>query len=183
MDSNLKKLITRLYEEVKKDIYFFGACGFFVGILFISQSRLKELGILRDPKFASDLFKDFLSINAFIFVFVAYVILSWTNHFITCSILDKTISPIGEKLHQFGSSIVSFAIGFSFFVFSYSVIFIDIDGFKLFFVIFLFALFIINTVVLAEFSAKIKDFSFKIHIFFSILLIAIYLLIRLTALK
>jgi hypothetical protein len=70
MDNEIKAVALALWKEIKKDLPFFGICGFLVGWLMIVQFRLKEIGVAPKESWADALFSDFVSFNAFGLVFV-----------------------------------------------------------------------------------------------------------------
>jgi hypothetical protein len=71
MDNEIKAVARALWQEIKKDLPFFGICGFLVGWLMIVQFRLKETGMApKKDSWADALFSDFVSFNAFGLVFV-----------------------------------------------------------------------------------------------------------------
>ncbi|MCW5199662.1 hypothetical protein VU05_02935 [Desulfobulbus sp. F1] len=184
MNNDLKKSIDRLTIEIKNDIYFFGGCGFLVGIMLIWQARFKEIGIADNPKWASETFNDFLSGNAFGFIFFIYVLLGTANNVIgkfgyNSSRIENIINHIGDRFYQIGSSIVSFTIGFIVFVFIYSLFNCEIGTIRLFLTASLFSIFIATIVVMADILARrVKPFD-KHFALLAVILLVIYLFMRL----
>lgn len=133
MDPDLKLALNRFIAELKKDIWFFGACGIVVGLFMVWQARLKELGVLQNPKWATDLFSDFMSFNAFSLIFFGYLLLGCVATIFSdlgrqkpC--LEAAVSHMEVRLAQIASAIVSFLTGLLALVTLYSILNLDSGG-------------------------------------------------------
>ncbi len=154
MDPDLKLALDRFTAELKKDIWFFGACGVVVGLFMVWQARLKELGLVENPKWASDLFTDFMSFNAFGLIFFGYLLLGCVATVFAGlghpkPRLEAAVTHMEARLAQIASAIVSFLAGLLALVTVYSVLNLDSGGLKLFLLAFLFALLIVGGFVIA----------------------------------
>ena len=154
MDADLKAALHRFLDELKNDIWFFGGCGFFVGLFMVWQSRLKELGLAKDPKWASDLFSDFMSLNAFGLVFYGYLLLACLSTAFTdlgrpMPYLDRMVAHMEMRLAQVASSLVAFSIGLLALVALYSILNLDSGGARLVALASLFSVFIAGTFAIA----------------------------------
>ncbi len=114
---DLKNSISRLRQEIEKDIYFFGFCGLAVGIMLIWEGRFQEFGILENSQWTRTLFNDFLPARAFGFIFTIYILFGVIVNIYGCRSIriNNILKHIGNRLGQTGSSIISFALGFSIF--------------------------------------------------------------------
>jgi hypothetical protein len=143
MDDHIKAVAIALWQEVKKDLPFFGICGFFVGWLMVVQFRLKEIGAAPNESWADVLFSDFISFNAFGLIFVGLLGL---GSLITClhalkiswPHLERSVAHLEVRLAQLASSIISFTIGLSLFSSAHALFTITAQGVVLAFVIALF---------------------------------------------
>ncbi len=183
INDDLRRSISRLKQEVENDIYFFGACGLAVGVMLIWEGRFKELGILNNSQWARALFNDFLPGRAFGFIFAVYVLFGVIANSYGCSSekINNLIKHIGNRLHQIGSSIISFALGFSAFASICFLIRFELDGIILSVIAFLFASFFTEIIILAEFLTQRKnpfDKSFAVII---VIILLNYLSIQLLA--
>lgn len=136
MDPEMKIAIERFAGELKKDIWFFGACGAVVALFMVWQARLKELGLVESPKWANELFSDFMSLNAFGLIFFGYLLIaSIATVFADLGHpkrkLEQIVSHMESRLAQIASSIVAFMAGLLSLVLIYSVLNLDSGGLKL----------------------------------------------------
>ena len=118
MNQEIKSVVLSLGKEIKKDLPFFGICGFLVGWLMIVQFRLKETGVAPKDSWADALFSDFVSFNAFGLVFVGLLgIASFVTCINACGCrfpkLESMVAHLEVRLTQLASSIISFTIGLS----------------------------------------------------------------------
>jgi hypothetical protein len=183
INDDLKNSVSLLQQEVKKDIYFFGACGFVVGIMFIWQIRFKELGIFDNPKFASIIFSDFLAGYTFSFILALYMLSGLIVNFLGCNNvkLQTVRSHIGNRFYQVGSVIISFLVGFSSFTFIYFLIRLELNGIFLAIIAFLLASFLAETIFIADLLVLRKKPFDKSLIFTVFFWIVTFFLIRLMA--
>jgi hypothetical protein len=119
MDSDIKAIVDRLTGEIKKDLIFFGMCGAIVGYFMILHSRLKEEGFVNGDGWANSLFNDFVSFNAFGFVFVGLIAIgSISTIALSCGFkwprLVAVVEHLETRLAQISSAIISFTAGLSF---------------------------------------------------------------------
>lgn len=154
MDPDIKLALDRFITEVRKDLWFFGGCGAVVGLFTVWQSRLKELGIAQNPRWASDLFSDFMSFNAFGLVFFGYLLIACIST-VFASLgharpkLELAVSHMESRLAQIASAIVCFMAGLLALVVVYSILNLDSGGAKLAALTVLFAIFIVGSFVMA----------------------------------
>ena len=154
MDNNIKAVVNTLIEELKKDIWFFGGCGFIVGLFTVWQSRLTELGFVKNPKWANELFSDFVSFNAFGLIFFGYLLIACASTFFkglgfSCSKLEQTVHHMESRLTQIASAILCFMFGLFILVALYSGLNLNYGGLPLIFLSTLFSLFIVSSFVIA----------------------------------
>lgn len=154
MDPDLKLALDRFTAELKKDIWFFGACGVVVGLFMVWQDRLKELGIVQNPKWANDLFSDFMSLNAFGLIFFGYLLLGCVATVFADlghpkPRLEAAVIHMEARLAQIASAIVSFLVGLLALVTLYSVLNLDSGGIKLFGLAIVFAFLIVGGFAIA----------------------------------
>lgn len=154
MDQDLKTAVDRFTVELRKDIWFFGGCGVVVALFMVWQARLKELGIANDSKWATDLFSDFVSFNAFGLIFFGYLFLGCiANVFFDfgrpLAKLEAAVNHMESRLTQIASSIVSFMAGLLLLVVIYSILNLDSGGFLLIAMSGLFSGFVFVTFVIA----------------------------------
>ena len=150
----MKLALNRFVTEIKKDILFFGLCGSVVAIFLVWQIRLKELGIADNPKWALDLFTDFMSFNAFGLIFFGYLLLGciatvFADLVHPMQVLERAVSHMESRLAQIASAIVSFMAGLLALVLFYSFLNLDSGGVKLAFLTILFSFFIFGGFVVA----------------------------------
>lgn len=136
VDPDFKSALDRFGTEVRKDLGFFGGCGLVVGLLTVWQPRLKELGLAKNPQWATQLFSDFMSINAFGLIFFGYLLLACTATTISglghaSPKLEGAVLHLEGRLAQIASSLVSFMLGLSLLVIIYSLLNLDAGGAKL----------------------------------------------------
>jgi hypothetical protein len=136
MDPDLKNAIDRLKGEVGKDIYFFGASGFVVGVFMVWQFRLQELGLTKKVTWSADLFNDFVSFNAFAFIFYAYLLLSCARTVVerTTTVpawLASIVLHVETRLTEIASSILCFLIGLTVYAAIFSFFTLEAGGLKL----------------------------------------------------
>lgn len=118
MEAEIRAVAGSLLREVRKDLPFFGGCGFAVGLLMVAQYRLNENGIAPKDSWPDALFSDFVSFNAFGLVFVGLLAL---GALATCLAalnigwhkLEQVVAHLEERLAQLASSIISFTLGLS----------------------------------------------------------------------
>jgi len=154
MDPDLKLVLDKFLAELKKDIYFFGGCGFTVALFMVWQARLQELGVTKNPHWANELFSDFMSFNAFGLIFFGYLLLACivnTSIGLGYSLpkLASAVSHMESRLTQIASSIIAFMVGLLALVLIYSVINLDGGGLKLIFLVFVFSFFILGSLTAA----------------------------------
>ncbi len=180
MDSDLKKSIDRLKEEIKNDFYFFTPCGLLVSILLVWQDQLKKLGILENPQWASDLFNDFLSWRAFAFVLFVYALLGFFFSKLgrKSETLGNILSHINNRLRQFGSSIICFTAGFSLFLFGLVIGTADSSAARALFITVLFFVFISASIILIELFVRPQKSFDRDFLIVSIIFIVTYFAIR-----
>jgi hypothetical protein len=148
VDDHIKAVASALWQEIKKDLLFFGICGFAVGWLMVAQFRLKEIGAAPKESWAETLFSDFISFNAFGLVFVGLLGL---GSLVTCLLalkiswpqLERSVAHLEARLAQLASSIISFTIGLSIFSSAHALFTITAQGVALAFVIALFDVLIV----------------------------------------
>ena len=154
MDPDLKLAVDRFIAEARKDLWFFGSCGAVVGLFTVWQSRLKELGLAQDPKWASDLFSDFMSFNAFGLIFFGYLLVACVSTVFaglgrSNPKLELAVSHMEARLAQIASAIVCFMAGLLALVVLYSLLNLDSGGAKLAVLTVLFAIFIVGSFAMA----------------------------------
>lgn len=116
MEETVKATAKALLLEMRKDILFFGGCGFITGLLLVWQTRLKAMGVINDDTYALSLFSDFVSFSAFGFIFIGLIALG-TLQTIFLSIgwkwrwLEATVAHLEGRLTQFASTILCFISG------------------------------------------------------------------------
>jgi hypothetical protein len=175
INDDLKNSISRLKQELEKDIYFFGACGLVVGIMFIWQDRFNEFGIFKNSKWALGLFHDFIPWRAFLFILSCYMLLRMVSDRCNIEKLDAITLHISDRFYQFGSSIISFVLGLSLFSFGYFLVHIDLSAIRLSAITFIFSSFFAGIIVMMEVFAhtvregKIYNSSFGLTVLFSLL--------------
>lgn len=180
MDSDLKKSINRLKEEIKNDFYFFTPCGFLVSILLVWQDPLKKLGIFENQRWASDLFNDFLSWRAFAFVFFIYALLGFifSKSGYKSKRLENILSHINDRLRQFGSSIICFTAGFSLFLLGLLIGTADSSVARALFITVLFFIFISAAIILIELFVRHQKIFDRDFLIVSIVFTVTYFAIR-----
>ena len=183
INDDLKNSVSRLWQEVKNDIYFFGACGFLVALMCVWEGRFEEFGILKNSKWALSLFNDFLPARAFGFIFSIYIFSGIIiNNFGCNSIKVKNIlQHIGSRLNQIGSSIVTFALGFAAFTSGAFLFSCELSWLILTIVVLLFTSFFTEIIIMAELLAQRKKPFDKFFIFVAITSLCNYILFRLVA--
>ena len=137
MDQEISGILKRLTDEIQKDWKFFSGCGAIVGYFFLVDDRLREQGIATGSEsWANALFSDFMSFNAFGFVFMGLIALG-TIATVASSLghkwlrLEATVLHLEERLAQIASSIITFAIGLSVLALLHSVFTLTSGGAKL----------------------------------------------------
>ena len=136
MDTNLMAAFLLFKEEIKRDLLFFGSCGFAVGLFTVWQARLSELGVGKNAKWASELFADFISFNAFGLVFLGYLFFACLSTVLAdigrpSATLDAAVSHSETRLMHMASSITAFMLGVLALVILYSALRLDLGGLKL----------------------------------------------------
>ncbi len=118
------------------------------------QTRLKEIGLSENPKWANELFSDFFSFNAFGLIFFMYLlfasfatVLADLGH--PKQKLEQIVSHMESRLAQIASSIVAFMVGLLALVLIYSVLNLDSGGLKLAGLTIVFSFFIAASFVMA----------------------------------
>ncbi len=114
----IKAVTARLLAEVRKDFPFFAICGFVVGMLMIWQYGLKKPGIARGESWPKQLFADFVSLNAFSFVFLGLIAVGTVATTVKATgchwaRLERAVEHLEFRLAQLASSIISFTFGVS----------------------------------------------------------------------
>lgn len=116
MDADYKYVVDRLSTEIRKDIWFFGFCGVFVGYFLVMHSRLKEEGVAHGESWGNELFADFVSFNAFGLVYIGLIMVAsavtiaqsmgrqWPK-------LEAAVHHLEARFTQITSSIISFTWG------------------------------------------------------------------------
>jgi hypothetical protein len=153
MDEDVKAACQTLGQELKKDWWFFGGCGACVGLFIQWEPRLQALGVAEDPEWALTLFTDFVSINAFAFVFFAYLLLASIASLLAAlhrpqRKLEFTVTHIEARLTQITSSILSFVAGLGLFALFASFFGLHSEGLILFGVLAALAAFLCFSAVL-----------------------------------
>lgn len=154
MNSDLKSALQSFQQEVEKDIWFFGSCGVAVGLFMLWQSRFKELGLATDPQWASELFADFLSFNAFGLIFFGYLLIaSLATIFFDLGHpiqwLERASNHMEIRLAQIASSLVSFILGFLGLIIVYSILTLEIEGLKVIAFAILYTVVVVGSFVIA----------------------------------
>lgn len=152
-------MIKKLINEIKKDIGFFGFSGLLAGFLMLLQYNLKQYNINPDDSLADALFSDFISFNAFGFIFIGLIILGAFSTLlkkigIYWDRLDSLIQHAEERLTQLGSSIISFTIGLSAVAITHALCTKTHSGYILAFLFFLLDLIIITGFMTAMLITK-----------------------------
>lgn len=136
MDTDYKYLIDRLGAEIRKDFYFFGLCGAFVGYFLVLHSRLKEEGVAHGESWPKELFSDFVSFNAFCLVLIGLIMVAsvatvansrgkqWPK-------LEAAAHHLETRLTQIASSIISFTLGLSASALVHSLMTVTVAGLRL----------------------------------------------------
>lgn len=150
----MKLVFDKFSAELKKDILFFGGCGFTVALFLVWQARFQELGITKNAHWANELFSDFISLNAFSLVFLGYLLLACIANIsigLGCSFpkLTNAVSHMESRLTQIASSIIAFMVGLLTFVVLYSILNFDDGGLKLIFLAFVFSFLILGSLTAA----------------------------------
>lgn len=143
MDPDYKYVTDRLTTEIRKDIWFFGLCGAFVGYFLVLHSRLKEEGVAHGESWANELFSDFVSFNAFGLVFLGLIIVASAatvahSRGKQLPKLEATVRHLETRLTQIASSIISFTLGLSALALFHSLMTVTAAGVKLALLIILF---------------------------------------------
>lgn len=159
MQTNMKAGVDLLVGELRKDIWFFGTCGFAIGLFMAWQPRIKALGIAKDPQWAGQLFSDFVSFNAFGLVFFGYLLLGCLAAIFNAmkrqsSRLTDTVSHVESRLAQLASSIIAFMSGLLALVTLYSFLNLDSSGLKVIALTAFFSLFVATVFVVATFVGR-----------------------------
>lgn len=105
-----------LYEEIRKDILFFGALGAVVGYLFPVHHKLESAGLAEGKAWADALAEDFLSIDAYAFVLFGLIAIgalasALSGFWREVSWLNAMRVHVEHRLAQIGSSIICFVSG------------------------------------------------------------------------
>lgn len=109
-------MLENFISEIRKDLIFFGTCGCIVALFMIWRWELKQYGIETGGNFEEVLLSDFVSFNAFVFVFLGYIILSCITNILndlnfSLEILKNVVSHIESRLCQISSTIICFVMG------------------------------------------------------------------------
>lgn len=136
IDPGLKEVLENFISEIRKDLIFFGSCGCIVALFMIWRWELKQYGIEPGGNFEEILLADFVSFNAFVFVFLGYLILSCATNILNdlnfpLEILKKVVTHIESRLCQISSTIISFLIGVYASIAVYTIISKPVGGFRL----------------------------------------------------
>jgi len=155
MDPDYKYVIDRLSSEIRKDLWFFGLCGAFVGYFLVLNSRLKEEGIAHGEAWANELFSDFVSFNAFSLVFVGLITVASIATIATSRgkqwpKLEAAVHHLETRLAQIASSIISFTLGLSVLALLHSLMTVTAAGMKLALLIIIF-----NGILFSGFSTAV----------------------------
>lgn len=164
-DDEMKKAAKHIFLEIKKDILFFGICGFLVGLLLFWQIGLSENSKSSNESWGVQLFNDFLSFNAFGFLFFGFTIFS-----AICNLFKKAnwnwnwmqiaLKHTEKRFMEISSSLISFMIGLISFFIVAMIVNKDPSGFELIIYIFSFVLFVLLSFIMAfMFSNEIKPFD------------------------
>ncbi len=145
MNQEIKAVVARLLSEMRKDLPFFASCGVVVGLLMIWQYRLTELGVARGESWPKELFSDFVSFNAFSFVFLGLIAVGAAATAVKATgrhwpRLENTVNHLESRLAQLASSIISFTLGLSSLALLHSLLTVTAGGAVLFVVVVLFDL-------------------------------------------
>jgi hypothetical protein len=154
VNPELKLAFDRILSEIKKDMWFFGLCGMFVGLFMVWQFRFRVLGIAENPRWASDVFADFMSVNAFCLISFGYLILACISTMLKdlgCSWpkLELAVNHVESRLVQIVSSMVSFMAGLLVVFTIYTGLVLDSSGLWVAFLAILFSVLVIGGFVAA----------------------------------
>src|SRR5262249_11629842 len=158
-------VIGKLWTEVKKDIAFFGSCGFVVGCILVLRKRLMELGIAYGKDWADILFSGFFSFEAYAFIFLALIIVASTDTILKSlgvhsPRLVTAVIHIENRLAQVASSIISFVSGLAVVSLLHSLWTQTLSGIKLFCLLLYFITFLVFIFSTAAFvSHRFKPFD------------------------
>jgi hypothetical protein len=113
-----------------------------------------ELGFVKNPMWAKELFADFMSFNAFGLIFFGYLLIACTLAFcedlgFSFPKLERAVSHVELRLTQIASAMLCFISGLIALVLVYSFLNLDYSGFSLIFLTVLFALFIVSSLFIA----------------------------------
>ncbi|CAK8721892.1 hypothetical protein GCAAIG_11525 [Candidatus Electronema halotolerans] len=188
MNNDLKKSIDLLVEEIKKDILFFGFCGFITALMSIVKINciwlrwiFQLFGIADLQKIGLKILFDFLPANSFGLIFTIYVLLGTIVNCLpkrtSSDSLKDIVDHTGYRLNQIGSSIVSFVLGYGLFILCCAVCRQEPELLKLFSITILFSAFISGSVIIASLLARKKPLD-KLFFAFVVILPFIFLLIK-----
>lgn len=159
MTNNFGPIINELYLELKKDILFFGANGFLVGVLMILNYRLKNIGIEPQESIAAGLFNDFISFNIFGFMFLSMIGLgSLLNCIKSLGVQTKTVEGVVQHVStrflQLTSSMLAFLLGVSALIFIHYLSTFKIESIIILLIIVIFSMLLATFFVLAIYICK-----------------------------
>ncbi len=118
MKDEIKLAVIALNAQIKMDIWFFAFTGFSIGFISFWQHSLKQAGWAKGQSWAFELFTDFVSIYAFMFIFLGVIIVSVIATIARLSRIDMptlelAVVHLESRLFQFASAMICFLIGFS----------------------------------------------------------------------
>jgi hypothetical protein len=118
MKDEIKLAVIALNAQIKMDIWFFSFAGFSIGFVSFWQHSLKQAGWAKGQSWPFELFTDFVSVYAFMFIFLGVIIVSAISTIarrlrINMPTLELVVVHLESRLFQFASSMICFLIGFS----------------------------------------------------------------------
>ena len=174
-------MIDRLVNELKKDIIFFGICGFVTGCLLLLHNRLKEVGVAEGEPWAIQLLSDFVSFNAMFLIAGGVTIVGAVATLIQSlareiSWLKDVVKHSAERLTQIASSIIAFTFGLFILGLLHSVIAGTFEGLKLALLIIFVDCLVLTLFVFGSLSAyRIAPFD-KVQGALSLLFLAVFIM-------
>ena len=118
MKDEIKPAVVALNTQIKKDIWFFAFAGFSTGFITFWQHGLKQAGWAKGQSWPYELFTDFVSVYAFLFIFLGVIIVSSVATTARCFSLDLpqldlAVVHLESRLIQLVSAIICFLMGLS----------------------------------------------------------------------
>jgi hypothetical protein len=118
MKDEIKPAVVALNTQIKKDIWFFAFVGFSVGFMTFWQHGLKQAGWAEGQSWPYELFTDFVSVYAFLFIFLGLIFIGTvasaaTIFSLPLRRLDEAVAHLESRLIQCVSAMICFLMGFS----------------------------------------------------------------------